>query len=875
MTPQQVCEALQTDPARGLTAHQARQRQETYGKNELRGKKQTNVVSRFLAQFKDFMILILLLAAAASFVTARIRGETGYTDSAVILGIVILNAVVGTVQETKAQNALRALREMAAPHASVLRDGRRCRVPTQELVPGDVLLVQAGDRIGADARILECVSASAQESALTGESEPAEKQSGALEENCATADRTNMLFAATELLTGHCTAVVCRTGMQTEIGKIAGMLDREQTPKTPLQIKLAKVSRVLGALALCICGVIFLLGVRRHVPVLDSFLLSVSLAVAAIPEGLPAIVTVVLSLGVQRMAKRGAILTSLPAVETLGSATVICSDKTGTLTQNRMRVERTENADGAESPQALSMAALCCNAVQDGEDVSGEPTEAALLAAASARGDVSALRKAYPRVRELPFDSTRKRMTTLHRTGDGYLQITKGAPDVLSELCDTYRTGGRDLPLTQAMRARLAAQNRAMAADALRVLAVACRRRKDDTIEEESLTFLGFVGLSDPPRPETADAVADCKRAGIVPVMITGDHAVTAKAVAKRIGVCGEDGTVLSGSEIEKMDDTALQNAVGNCRVFARVTPEHKVRIVRAFRARGEIVAMTGDGVNDAPALKAADIGCAMGRGGTDVAKGAADMILTDDNFATIVDAVAQGRGVYDNIRKAVHFLLSSNIGEILVVLASTLLGMPSPLLPIQLLWVNLVTDSLPALALGTEPRDEDCMRRPPLPAGAGFFSGGLALDVALEGGIVGAATLLAFLSGLRLGGVALARTMAFSVLSFGEILYAISMRSPLPVRRAGLWTNKKMVWAAPLCILLQAAVLTLPTLRILFQVVPLQGAALWQTLLLSALPFCATESLKLVRTEKPPRRLVGFVGKLPFAALRRKVRLK
>ncbi len=873
VSAQQLCVSLGVDPNRGLTEREVRRRQEEYGKNALRGKKETGVLARFFAQFKDFMILILLLAAAVSFVTARIHGEEGYTDSVVILGIVILNAVIGTIQETKAQNALRALRALSAPHACVLRDGRQIRVAAEDLVPGDILRVQSGDRIGADARILDAVSATAQESALTGESEPAEKHAGILAEDCPAADRKNMLFAATELLTGHCTAVVCRTGMQTEIGKIAGMIDREQTPKTPLQIKLAKVSRVLGAGALGICGVIFLLGVWRHVPILESFLLSVSLAVAAIPEGLPAIVTVVLSLGVQRMAKRGAILTSLPAVETLGSATVICSDKTGTLTQNRMTVVRTLNADGKADLQTLSMAALCCNAVRDGKTFSGEPTEKALLRAAGEQASFDALRKAAPRIAELPFDSVRKRMSTLHRAGNDFLQITKGAPDVLLPLCSRCRTDGGDLPLTQEMRRRLDEQNRAMAADALRVLAVACRRQQGETIEENDLTFLGFVALRDPPRPETADAVADCKRAGIVPVMITGDHAVTATAVGRRIGICGAEGTVLTGSEIEAMDDEALQNAVENSRIFARVTPEHKVRIVRAFRARGEVVAMTGDGVNDAPALKAADIGCAMGRGGTDVAKGAADMILSDDNFATIVDAVAEGRGIYDNIRKAVHFLLSSNIGEILVVLAATIFALPAPLLPIQLLWVNLVTDSLPALALGTEPRDADCMRRPPLPPDAGFFSGGLALDIVLEGFLVGTVTLLAFLAGQRLGSVALGRTMAFSTLSFSEILYAVSMRSPQPIRRAGLRTNKRMLWAAPLCILLQSAVLTVPVLRTLFQTVPLHGAALLHTVLLSALPFAALEAFKLVRTEKTPRRLVGFVGRLPGSALRRRRR--
>ena len=877
---EQVLQSLRSDAQTGLSAPEAATRLAD-GRNTLQGKKKTTVLQRFLSQFADFMILILLAAAVVSFVTSRLSGENGFTDCAVILAIVVLNAVIGTVQETRAQKALDALKKLSAPHALVLRDGSQMQIDASDVVPGDILLLSAGDCISADARLLTAVGLTTQESALTGESMPCEKDADAVcGEDCALADRRNMLFSSTVILTGHGTAVVCETGMHTQIGHIAGMLDEQEAPKTPLQIKLAKVGRVLGIGALAICALIFLLGLVHKVPPLDSFMLSISLAVAAIPEGLPAIVTVVLSLGVQRMAKRGAILTRLPAVETLGAATVICSDKTGTLTQNHMTVTEVVSADGQSgTSDVLRYAALCSNAVVSGRrsrrTVTGDPTEIALVQAAQTISDPAKLRKQLPRVAELPFDSTRKRMSTLHRTESGYVQITKGAPDLMLTLCETTRTAdGGSEPLTEDRMQTLRAQNRALAEQGLRVLAVAFRTDEEEKIEERSLTFLGFIGLTDPPRPETAAAVAQCRQAGITPVMITGDHALTAKAVAVRVGICAPDDPVLSGADLDRMDDVELSKQVHTCRVFARVTPEHKVRIVRAFRMRGEVVAMTGDGVNDAPALKSADIGCAMGQSGTDVAKGAADMILTDDNFATIVRAVAEGRGIYDNIRKAVHFLLSSNVGEILVVFASSVLRLPAPLLPIQLLWVNLVTDSLPALALGTEPQEADVMHRPPVPAADSFFAGGLGFDIALEGLLIGAITLLAFIQGNHLGGADVGRTMAFTTLSMGEIGYAVSMRSPENVWKAGLLRNKKMVWAVLTCTLLQGSVLTIPTLSKLFQVSPLGFTGILWTCLFSALPFAVLELEKRLRRNKSSGRLYGFVGRLPARRMRSRLRL-
>ena len=874
MEIEKILTALQSDANRGLSEEQAAERLQRDGRNILAGKKPKSLLRRFLSQFSDFMIWILLAAAAVSFITARLHGEEGFTDSIVILGIVLLNAVIGTVQEARAQKALDALKKLSAPHAAVLRGGRQQQVVAAELVRGDILCLSAGDRVPADARLLTAVGVTTQESALTGESMPCEKNADAvLPADSTPADRKNMLFSATEILTGHCTAVVCETGMQTQIGTIAGLLDKEEAPKTPLQMKLAHVGKILGTGALIICGLIFLLGVFHKVPVLDSFMLAVSLAVAAIPEGLPAIVTVVLSLGVQRMAKHGAILTSLPAVETLGGATVICSDKTGTLTQNKMTVTAIVPADsGTENAELLRYAALCCNATLTGKrrerKVTGAPTENAILLAADAALDIAALQKSFPRTAELPFDSARKRMSTVHKTETGYLQITKGAPDLLLPLCSGIKTPSGTVPLTDAQRAALLSRNRKMAEQALRVLAVACKPKTENSIEENDLIFLGFIGMTDPPRPETADAVSECKRAGITPVMITGDQAVTAKAIAEQVGICNADGTVLSGPELEAMSDTELRQRVRDCRVFARVTPEHKVRIVRAYRACGEVVAMTGDGVNDAPALKGADIGCAMGQNGTDVAKNAADMILTDDNFATIVRAVSEGRGIYDNIRKAVHFLLSSNVGEILVVFAASVLELPAPLLPIQLLWVNLVTDSLPALALGTEPKEDNIMSRPPHGANERFFSGGLGFDIALEGLLIGAFTLLSFVVGKHLGGITLGRTMAFTTLSLSELSYAVSMRSDKPIRKTNLWSNKKMVWAVIVCTLLQVSVVTLPTPASLFQTVPLGIRGWFWTLLFAAIPFFTLELEKALR-HNDTGRLYGFVGRLPGRCLR------
>ncbi|MDR2524858.1 MAG: cation-translocating P-type ATPase [Oscillospiraceae bacterium] len=866
---------LGTDATAGLREDAARLRLAREGRNRLERKRGEPWWKRLLRQFKDFMVLALLGAAGISAAAALLHGSGDYLDSIIIVGIVLINGIVGMIQEGRAEKSLEALEKLSAPTAEVLRGGQRKRIPAEEVVRGDILFLETGDLIPADARLLECTSLSAQESALTGESLPCTKDALAILHAAAPpADRRNMVMASTVVLSGHARAVVTSTGMQTQIGKIAGLLNQEKAPQTPLQQRLEKVGKQLGVGAMAISVLIFLLGFLRHVPLLDGFMLAVSLAVAAIPEGLPAMVTVVLSIGVQRMAKSNAIVRRLPAVETLGCASVICSDKTGTLTQNRMTVTNLTAPQGELSLHAhaarrlLRLASLCCNAsVQGGgkrKALIGEPTETAIVdAAARRRVNIMQDRAEYPRLGELPFDSSRKRMSVVCRFPEsgkeapaaGRWMITKGAPDILLARCTTAEIDGRTVPLDALLHAKILAQNEAMAKKALRVIALAVKEMPREGVRDMSetrLCFLGLIGLQDPLRREAKAAVRVCKRAGITPIMITGDHAVTAAAIAEELGMADDSGHVaaLSGGQLDAMSDAELKQALADCRVFARVTPEHKMRIVKALRETGKVVAMTGDGVNDAPALKAADIGCAMGRSGTEVAKGAADMILTDDNFATIVRAVELGRGIYDNIKKAVHFLISSNIGEIVAVFFASIAGMPPPLLPIQLLWVNVITDSAPAIALGMEPVDKNIMNRPPKPVNQSFFNKALGFHMAVEGLFMGAVTLLAFVLGRSvLGGVddlPLARTMAFSVLSFVEILHANNMRSERSLLAIGPFSNSRMNFANLLCAGLQTLVVSFPPLCAVFGTVPLNR---WQWLAvagLSLLPTLVMEAEKL-----------------------------
>ncbi len=847
MDCQTTAQTLKTDVQKGLSAAQVRSRLDKYGRNTLSQQKKTSILIKFLSQFKDFMVLILLLAAAVSFMTAWLSGDGDFIDPIMILLIVAVNAAVGTVQECRAEKAIDALKKLSSPHAKVIRNGKTVTVSSDELVPGDILCIDTGDMIAADCRLLDSTSLKAEESSLTGESVPSDKHHDViLPSSAAPADRDNMLFASSFVTSGHGTAVVTETGMNTQVGKIARMIDSESTPDTPLQKSLAKTGRILGIAALLICVVIFVLGLIQNVPPLEMFMIAISLAVAAIPEGLPAVVTIVLALGVRKMALHRAIIRHLPAVETLGSAGVICSDKTGTLTQNRMTVAEVFSDN---RQQTLSLAALCNNSTlkttAHGFQADGDPTETALvIACAEAGSKKNDLEHTYERVREIPFDSVRKRMVTVHRLPKGgYRVIVKGAVDMLLPLCR----------LDGGMKSRIAAKNNALAQQAMRVIAVAyrdCSAMPSDTEAESGLTFSGLIGMTDPPRPQAKSAVAMCRKAGIHTVMITGDHIATARAVAKEIGIFRDGDKAMTGSELDLLPQKELERDIFQYTVFARVAPEHKVRIVKAFQARGMVTAMTGDGVNDAPALRCADIGCAMGISGTDVAKNAADMILTDDNFATIVEAVEQGRGIFENIRKTVHFLLSSNIGEILTVLCAFLCRLPSPLLAIQLLWVNLVTDSLPALALGAEPADPDIMQQKP-DKEHGIFSGGAGRSIVIEGCFIGALAFLAFTIGrLFFDSTAepvIGRTMTFAVLSLSQLVHAFNLRSEHSLFRTGFLGNKKLVGAFLAGALMQVSVISVPVLANVFQAVPLNGIQWLIVALLSFVPLAVVEIEKLL----------------------------
>lgn len=855
---QAAAEKLKADARHGLSEKEAAKRLASYGTNQLEGKAGKGLLRKFIEQFSDFMVLILLAAAGLSFLIS-IWESSDFFDSIMILAIVCLNAVMGVMQEAKAERAIQSLQKLSAPKTRVIRGGQSLTVDSANVVPGDLLLFETGDAITADARLVEAVGLRVEESSLTGESLPVNKDPNVrVDERAPLAERRNMIFSGSTVVGGRCRAIAVETGMQTQVGQIASLLDRAETPDTPLQRRLSKTGRTLGTLAILICSFIFMLGVIYHTPLLDSFMLSVSLAVAAVPEGLPAIVTIVLALGVQRMARKNAIVRKLPAVETLGSATVICSDKTGTLTQNQMTVKQTRSA--AENRRRLLLyGALCTNVTladtAGRTHATGDPTETAIANAALAEG--IALReelRGYPRRGEVPFDSARKYMGTLHKSGTdgGGLFIMKGAPDVLLGLCTRYDSGRGASNLTEQMRREILAQNAEMANDALRVIAVAYRDVPQaggiyDGLEQE-LVFLGLIAMQDPPRPEAKEAVRVCKRAGIRPIMITGDHAATAAAIARELGILTRDSQVLTGADLDVMDEQALRRAVPRIAVFARVSPEHKSRVVRALQENGEIVAMTGDGVNDAPALKTADIGCAMGKTGTDVARDASDMILTDDNFATIVAAVRQGRSIYQNIVKSIHFLLSCNAGEIFVILFAILLGMPAPLLPLQLLWVNLVTDSLPALALGAEEADKDLMERPPLAPKSSMFADGLWFDILLQGLMIGGLTLLAFFLGLRAGDLATGRALAFAVLSLSQLVHAFNVRSRKSLFHVGVFSNRKMILAFVICAAMQVTVLCIPVLANMFGAVPLTFAQWGTVLWIAPLPLLIVELAKFAR---------------------------
>ena len=846
---EEVLQKLKTDKRGGLAKEEVENRQKEYGKNKLKEKQKETILMRFIKQFNDFMIIILIIASIISAGVSYMQGENDYIDSIIIIAIVILNAIMGVIQETKAEKSIEALQKMTPRKTKVIREGKTKEINAEELVPGDIVILEAGNYVPADSRIIEAHNLKIEESSLTGETEAVTKNAEIIcKKDVPLGDRLNMAYMSTIIVNGHGIAIVTDIGMNTKVGQIANMIIENEAPETPIQKKLGQVGKTLGIVCLVICFVIFLIGIVKNIEPMEMFMTAVGLAVAAIPEGLPAIVTIVLSIGVTKMAKKNSIIRKLPAVETLGSSNVICSDKTGTLTQNKMKVVEIYSKN---QEFATELAALCTDCDINIEDnkkiVKGEPTETALVEyALTINKDKNELNSKTPRINEIPFDSNRKMMTTIHRIGNKYRVITKGAPDVLLERCN------KEIEEREAFsKLKIQKQNLKMAQRALRVIAVAYKdigilpNRIDTGAIENDLTFVGLIGMIDPPRQGVKEAVKTCKRAGIKTAMITGDHIATATAIAKELNILGKNDKAMTGQELEKMSQKQLEENIKEYSVFARVTPEHKVRIVKAWQKRGAVVAMTGDGVNDSPALKNADIGIAMGKNGTDVAKNAADMILTDDNFVTIVEAVKQGRNIYANIKKAIHFLIATNIGEIVTIFLGLLLGLKSPLLAIQLLWVNLVTDSLPAIALGLEPAEKDIMNKKPINSRKSIFADGLWNKIIVEGIMIGLLTLLAFSLGNKYFGVEVGRTMAFVSIGLLELIHSFNIKSEKSIFKTGIMENKFLIGSFVLGILVQTIVVLIPQLAEIFKLVPLTSAQWIITLIISILPIPIIEIQK------------------------------
>ena len=843
----------------GLNSKEVEKRFNTYGKNKLNEKKKENIFIRFLKQFNDFMIIILIIASIISAVVSNMQGSNDYFDSIIIIAIVVFNAIMGLIQESKAEKSLEALQKMSAPTCKVKRNGKIEIVKGEDVVPGDIILLEAGNYVPADCRLISSYNLKIEESTLTGENAPVEKTSDIiLKEKVPVGDMLNMAFATTVVVNGHGEAVVTETGMNTKVGKIAKMIITNESPETPLQKKLGQVGKSLGIGCLIICVLIFIIGLIKKIEPIEMFMTSVGLAVAAIPEGLPAIVTIMLSIGVTKMARKNSIIRKLPAVETLGSSSVICSDKTGTLTQNKMQVTKIcditgEKIDSQTRNFILEIASMCTDVdINNKKETTGEPTEVAIVNAALNYGiNKNELYLNMNRINDIPFDSNRKMMTTIHRIGNKYRIITKGAPDVILKRCNKYYNNENVSILNTSVINSIENLNTNMANNALRVLAVAYldvenlpSKIESNTIEQ-NLIFVGLMGMIDPPREGVKEAVETCRRAGIKTVMITGDHLATAKAIAKDLGILRNNNLAITGEELDKIPQIILERDIMKYSVFARVSPEHKVRIVKAFRSTGAVVAMTGDGVNDAPALKNADIGIAMGLNGTDVAKNAADMVLTDDNFVTIVEAVKQGRNIFENIRKAIHFLIATNIGEIVTIFLGLLLGLKSPLLAIQLLWVNLVTDSLPAIALGLEPPEKDIMNKKPRDSRKSIFADGLWGKIFAEGTMLGVLTLLAFSIGNNLYNIEVGRTMAFVSLGILELVHSFNVKSEASIFKVGLFENKYLIGAFLLGVLLQVLVVIIPPVANIFKLVPLNGIQWLYTFGISILPLIIIEVQK------------------------------
>lgn len=859
----EILQELDVDEKNGLSSTEALRRLEKYGKNKLETKKKKTLFKQFLSQLKDVMIYILIIAAIIS----AFLGEI--SDALIILLVIIINAVIGVIQESKAEKALDALKELSTPKALVKRDGSLKEILSEDIVPGDIVIIDAGRYIPGDLRLIDTANLKIEESAFTGESVPSEKDASFLpDKEIPIGDQNNMAFMSTLATYGRGVGVVVGTGMNTEIGKIAKMIEQEENDETPLQKKLSELGKILGFLAVGICILIFIISFFQGRDLLEMFLTSISLAVAAIPEGLPAIVAIVLALGVQRMVKKNAIIRKLPAVETLGSVSIICSDKTGTLTQNKMTVttvytndsyikESEFNLNDNESKLLVDCMVLCNDATYSEKSQTGDPTEIALLESPFKLNIIKEkLEKEFKRIDEIPFDSDRKLMTTVNLVDDKKARVfTKGALDSILSICNKISINGKLLDFSKEYKAKVLENSNIMSDKALRVLAFAYKDISKENIVldslEKDLVFIGMVGMIDPPRLEVKDSIKLCKSAGITPVMITGDHKNTAFAIANELGIAEDISQAITGHEIDKFKEEEFNEKIINYRVFARVSPEHKVKIVKAFKSHGNIVSMTGDGVNDAPSLKAADIGVAMGITGTDVSKGASDMILTDDNFSTIVSAVEEGRKIYLNIKKSIVFLLSCNLGEILTLFTAILLNWNSPLQPIHILWVNLITDSFPALALGVDKTKEDVMNNPPRNPKESIFVKSDKIQLIINGVLIGGITLFAFKLGERLYADSLihAQTMAFVVLSVSQLFLSLSLRSNTKSAFSlGIFSNKYLVYSILLGIFLQVIIISISFIANIFKVTPLLLYDWIVVILVSLIPFAINEILKLFR---------------------------
>lgn len=869
LSTKEVEKQMQTNIEFGLNEKQVEDKQNKFGLNKLEEKKKESIVIKFIKQFNDFMIIILIIASIISAAVARLEGSNDYFDSIIIIAIVVFNAIMGLVQEAKAEKSLEALKKMTAPTCRVKRNGKISTIKSEQIVPGDIVLLEAGNYVPADCRLISSSNLKIEESSLTGETVPVLKDANCmLKEKTALGDMVNMAFSTTIVVNGHGEAIVTDIGMNTKVGKIAKMIITNEAPETPIQKKLGEVGKSLGIACLGICLLIFVIGILKKIEPIEMFMTSVGLAVAAIPEGLPAIVTIMLSIGVTKMAKKNSIIRKLPAVETLGSSSVICSDKTGTLTQNKMQVTKIANINGETNDKEyikwlMGMATMCTDveiSKENGKmELTGEPTEKAIVSKALDEGqNKNELYNVMKRVKDIPFDSSRKMMTTIHKMPNGYRVITKGAPDVLLKRCNKVYDNGNVTTLDYSKTKLIENQNNKMADEALRVLAIAyldipnLPSKIDTETVEKNLIFIGLIGMIDPPREGVKEAVVTCKKAGIKTVMITGDHIITAKAIAKDLGILRGSDLAITGEELDKIPQAVLQRNIMNYSVFARVTPEHKVRIVKAYQSTDAVVAMTGDGVNDAPALKNADIGIAMGKNGTDVAKNAADMVLTDDNFVTIVEAVKQGRNIFDNIKKAVHFLIATNIGEIVTIFLGLVLGLKSPLLAIQLLWINLVTDSLPAIALGLEKPEADIMDKKPRDSKKGIFADGLWQRIITEGTMLGILTLVAFSVGNYLYDIEVGRTMAFVSLGLLELVHSFNIKSEESIFKVGLFENKYLLGAFILGALLQIVVVVIPSVAEVFKLVPLTQVQWMYTFGISILPLVIMEIQKVFNKIEP-----------------------